>query len=378
MPVTLVIALLTALGAGLAIFIGARSSGRSRLTKLERTAVGLCVAGFAASSYQLWLDSRKAELSTHLKLAWEDEQDSPVQHARLSIIFPRGITTQKDISNHFSSIYFNLAPGSGKPVDIRASFIANDDAWFIQVGNEKPQRIKSVVYGVPLSVGHRHYCWWSESWEPPKATSFRQDDTEFLDRALCAVGLDIPVVQLPIRRLRDVSSLHTLSVILERDPGSMLCAGECTPIVSLMLSTATNRFDISPFQHGRLYPNLKARPKKIISATGVGTINRLQILFHERQGVSSREGQKLKMSVVDWATQRTDRRKVLGVFEIIPSIPPSLDTHEDFVSRFRNDSDSLVFDRWCGYVDDPEMCITSMVATSRPIKLERWLHSNWS
>lgn len=371
MPVTLVIALLTALGAGLAIFIGARSSGRARLTKLERTAVGLCIAGFAASSYQIWLDSRKAELSTHLKLAWEDEQDSPVQRTRLSIIFPRGITTQKDIANHFSSIYFNLVPGSGKSVDIRASFGANDDAWFIQVGNEKSQRIKSVVYGVPLSVGHRDYCWWSESWEPPKVTSFRQGDTEFLDRALCAVGLEIPVAQLPIRRFRDVSSLHTLSVILERDSGSMVCAGECDPIVSLMLLTATNRFDISPFQHGRLYPNLKATPKRTISATGVGTINRLEILFHERQGVSSREGQKLKMSVVDLATQRTDTRKVLGVFEIVPSIPPSLDTHKDFISRFGNDSDLLVIDRWCGYVDDPEMCITSMVATSRPIKPER-------
>ena len=71
MPITLVVAIVAALGAALSILIGARSNGKRALTKLEKLALGLCAAGFTSTAYQIWEDSKQSSLATHLKLAWE-------------------------------------------------------------------------------------------------------------------------------------------------------------------------------------------------------------------------------------------------------------------------------------------------------------------
>lgn len=364
MSIALLVATLSALGTAVTVLIGAQANGKRSLTGLENTALLLCAAGLVSTVYQNWDDSRKSDLTTYLKLAWEAEQDATIQRARISIIFPSGTTTERAIANHLTNMSFYMASSSTKSTGISLRYSEISDVWQVKIGGNKLQKVGKVIYGLPLLQDQQRFCWWSEAWGAPERITIKRKEITYEDRALCALSIELPVDQLPIHRIRELASLQSLGINLGHGDEQMLCSGTCNDaIVALILYTNKNRYDVSPFQ--RHDKGITGSPGKgAISASGAGILAQLQILFQDREGVSSREGQELKMGLVDKATRGSDTVMVLGGFEIFPSVPPNIESYRDFLSRFAPNTELFISETWCGFASKPEFCNVSMVAVS--------------
>jgi len=351
------LAFITAIAAITTLVGGARKEQRS-LLKYEWVLIVLTFLTFGGTSYQAWELDKTESFNKLLSVDWERDLDAPITDVRLSFLYPDGSTYEGEAARQIEALRFEFQ-SSSTTTTYRLNR-GRGEAWtFSKNGKSKP--VSELVYGIPLKVDEKRYCWWSDSWGDPGPFYLKDSSgKEWTDRSVCSLQMVLPVADFPLQHLRSLADLKRVSVFLDKDPGKfMMCDGECHDfLVSIVVATKDNQFDISPLR------DMQATTQKDAvewSSSGQGILNRVQLHFTQNEGMSIRESMRERMGPIDKLTERHELLRMWPPVWILPEIPGDLSGNKDFIAKFGKNTEIMRRDQWCGFADVPKLCLQQIV-----------------
>jgi nuclear transport factor 2 (NTF2) superfamily protein len=351
------LALITAIATITTLFGSSRKEKRG-LLRHERLVVILTILTLGGTSYQAWKLDKTETLNKLLSVDWERDLDAPITDVRLSFLYPDGSTYEGEAARQIEALRFEFQDSSGTTTYRLKRGIG--EAWTFS-RNGRTKSISALVYGIPLKADEKRYCWWSDSWGDPGPFYFKDSNgKQWTDRSICSLQMVLPLADFPLQHLRSLADLKRVSVFLDKDPGaSMMCEGECHEfLVSILLATKDNQFDISPLRD--MQPtNQKGAVEW--SSSGRGILNRVQLHFTQNEGMSIRESMRERMGPIDKLTAGNEIVRMWPPIWILPGIPGDLSDNKDFIAKFGRNTEIMQRDHWCGFADVPNLCLQQIV-----------------